>query len=39
MGSRGAAADHLHGVLELTVYEADDLHNAIHGRIIKVRLP
>uniref|UniRef100_A0A0D3H6Y4 Phospholipase D n=1 Tax=Oryza barthii TaxID=65489 RepID=A0A0D3H6Y4_9ORYZ len=35
MGSRGAAADHLHGVLELTVYEADDLHNAIHGRIIK----
>ncbi|KAL5206250.1 hypothetical protein ABZP36_034459 [Zizania latifolia] len=25
----------LHGVLELTVFEADDLHNAIHARIIK----
>ncbi|KAF0911414.1 hypothetical protein E2562_008292 [Oryza meyeriana var. granulata] len=39
MGSReGAGADsvdYLHGVLELTVFEADDLHNAIHGRIIR----
>jgi hypothetical protein len=27
---------YLHGVLEVTVFEADHLHNAIHGRIIKV---
>jgi hypothetical protein len=33
-----AATDvvYLHGVLEATVFEADHLHNAIHGRIIKV---
>jgi phospholipase D1/2 len=27
---------YLHGVLELTVFEAEHLHNAIHGRIMEV---
>lgn len=31
-----ADAVYLHGVLEVTVFEADHLHNAIHGQIIKV---
>ncbi|KAM0866858.1 hypothetical protein ACQ4PT_042370 [Festuca glaucescens] len=38
-GHAAAATDadvvYLHGVLEATVFEADHLHNAIHGRIIK----
>uniref|UniRef100_A0A0D9XDU2 Phospholipase D n=1 Tax=Leersia perrieri TaxID=77586 RepID=A0A0D9XDU2_9ORYZ len=41
MGSReaggcgGGTVVYLHGVLELTVFEADELHNAIHARIMK----
>jgi phospholipase D1/2 len=27
---------YLHGVLEATVFEAEHLHNAIHGRIMEV---
>jgi hypothetical protein len=27
---------YLHGVLELTVFEAEHLHNAIHGRVMEV---
>ncbi|KAI4990346.1 hypothetical protein ZWY2020_038709 [Hordeum vulgare] len=30
-----ADAVYLHGILEVTVFEADHLHNAIHGQIIK----
>jgi len=28
---------YLHGVLEATVFEAEHLHNAIHGRIMEVK--
>ncbi|RCV11706.1 hypothetical protein SETIT_2G207900v2 [Setaria italica] len=41
MGSQeeggGAAAEviYLHGILEVTVFEAEHLHNAIHGRIME----
>jgi hypothetical protein len=44
MGSQqdegGAAAEvvYLHGVLEVTVFEAEHLHNAIYGRIMEVNL-
>jgi len=44
MGSQvegdAVAADevvYLHGVLEATVFEAEHLHNAIHGRIMEVK--
>ena len=39
-GAAAAAADevvYLHGVLEVTVFEAEHLHNAIHGRIMEVK--
>jgi len=37
-GDAVAAAEvvYLHGVLEATVFEAEHLHNAIHGRIMEV---
>jgi hypothetical protein len=37
-GGGGAAAEviYLHGILEVTVFEAEHLHNAIHGRIMEV---
>lgn len=43
MGSQeedAAAAEvvYLHGILEVTVFEAEHLHNAIHGRIMEVNL-
>lgn len=36
-GDAGDAVVYLHGVIEVTVFEADHLHNAIHGQIMKVR--